>query len=106
MEKFGESFTESIGEPEDEIEEVELHIGTKEKTVRIGTRVEAGIRERMICLLREFLDIFVWSLKDMPGIPDEIAVHRLGVNKEKRPLRQKKRNHALERQKAIDEEVD
>lgn len=42
----------------------------------------------------------------MPGVPESISVHRLNVNKEKKPVRQKKRNHTIERQKAIDEEVE
>lgn len=64
-----------------------------------------SIREKLISLLREFSYVFAWSPKDMFEIPEDISVHKLSVNKEKKPVRQKKRNHAPKRQKVIDEEV-
>ena len=51
-------------------------------------------------------DIFAWSAADMSGIPSEIITHRLNIDPTMRPVRQKKRSFAPERQKAIDEEVD
>ena len=42
----------------------------------------------------------------MSDIPSKIITHRLNINPKTRPVRQKKRPFALERQKVIDEEVD
>lgn len=106
MERLGESFAEPIGEPKEETEEIKLIIGNKKKLVKLGKGLETGIREKLVSLLLEFSDVFAWSPKDMPGVPKSISVHRLNVNKEKKSVRQKKKNHALERQKAIDEEVE
>ena len=51
-------------------------------------------------------DIFAWSAADMSGIPPEIITHRLNIDPTMRPVKQKKRSFAPEKQKAIDEEVD
>ena len=50
-------------------------------------------------------DVFAWSHEDMPGIDPSIIVHRLNVNPESPPVRQKKRVFVQERDKAVAEEV-
>lgn len=76
----------------------------------IGKGLETKIMKNLIFLHREFFDVFAWSLKDVPGIPKSVfifvSVHRLSLYKEQKLVRQKKRNHAPERQKVIDEEVE
>ena len=57
-------------------------------------------------LLTANADVFAWSAADMSGIPPETITHRLNVDPTMRPVRQKKRSFAPERQRAIDEEVD
>ena len=41
----------------------------------------------------------------MPGIPASIIQHRLNVDLEKKPIQQKRRVFALERNRAVMEEV-
>nr|XP_017239743.1 PREDICTED: uncharacterized protein K02A2.6-like [Daucus carota subsp. sativus] len=41
----------------------------------------------------------------MPGLDESLAIHSLDVDPKKKPVKQKRRNFAPERQKAIDEEV-
>ena len=50
-------------------------------------------------------DIFAWSHEDMPGIDPSVIVHRLHVNPDYPPIRQKKRVFTQERDKAVAEEV-
>ncbi|KAK3007892.1 hypothetical protein RJ639_015233 [Escallonia herrerae] len=45
-----------------------------------------------------------WRAADMPGIDPEIITHRLNVDPSKKPVKQKKRTFAPERQEKIDEE--
>ncbi|GJS42522.1 reverse transcriptase domain-containing protein [Tanacetum coccineum] len=52
------------------------------------------------------LDIFAWKPADMTGIPRHMAEHRLNVREGCPPIRHKKRGQALERNKAIQEEVE
>ena len=63
-------------------------------------------RQQLINLLRINADIFAWSAINMPGIPPEVITHRLNIDPKIKPVRQKKRPFASERQKVIDEKVD
>ncbi|KAJ7969188.1 Retrovirus-related Pol polyprotein, partial [Quillaja saponaria] len=89
----------------DKFESVNLFEGNLEKTVLVGTELEQGVREALIALLRKNASAFAWSAKDMPGIDPSIMHHRLSVKADSRPIRQMKRNFALDRQEAIQEEV-
>jgi hypothetical protein len=50
-------------------------------------------------------DIFAWSPSDIPGVPMELAEHRLEVNKNARPIKQKLWRFAKDRTQAIEVEV-
>ena len=75
------------------------------KTTRIGTTLSPGIRASLIQFLQENLDIFAWSHEDMPGIPTEIIRHKLNVNPESKPVQQRRRIFAPERDQAVRDEV-
>ena len=60
----------------------------------------------MISLLRANQDVFAWKHKDMPGIDRKIIQHRLNVNLKYKPVQQKWRIFALERNKAVTEKVE
>ena len=59
----------------------------------------------MISFLRANQDVFTWKHEDMPEIDRKIIQHRLNVNPECKPIQQKQRIFALERNKAVIEEV-
>ena len=44
-----------------------INLGTEEvrREVKIGTTLSPTIREKLIDLLREYSDVFVWSYHDM-----------------------------------------
>jgi hypothetical protein len=48
--------------------------------------------------LRDNANIFAWSLSDMHGVPRELVEHALEVNKTARPIKQKLRRFAKERE--------
>ena len=50
-------------------------------------------------------DCFAWSHKDMTRIDPEVVVHRLQVDPDHPPVKQKRRKFAPERNKVINEEV-
>ena len=62
-------------------------------------------KAELIQLLKEYADVFAWSPDDMPGLDESLAMHSLDVDPKRKPVKQKRRNFAPERQKAIDEEV-
>nr|ABF94078.1 retrotransposon protein, putative, unclassified [Oryza sativa Japonica Group] len=83
---------------------------------RLSTSVPAAPRQRMIMcdevpedalvsFLRANADVFAWRPADMPGVPREVIEHRLAVRPGARPVRQKVRRQAPERQAFIREEV-
>ncbi|GKB19228.1 hypothetical protein Tco_0853151 [Tanacetum coccineum] len=54
--------------------------------------------------LKDNLDIFSWKPADMIGVPRSIVEHRLNIHEGCHLIRQKIRGHALDRNRAIQEE--
>ncbi|XP_077249357.1 uncharacterized protein LOC143888847 [Tasmannia lanceolata] len=93
------------GEPIEELDSIPISEDQPEKEVRIGSLLKGTLRDQMISFLRANKDVFAWSALDMPGIPPEMTVHRVNVNPTLKPVRQKKRNFAAERQTHIKAKV-
>ncbi|XP_030969633.1 uncharacterized protein LOC115989899 [Quercus lobata] len=94
-----------IAEPTEVLEDVLLQEDDPEKFTRIGIGMKEKAREDLIQFLRKSIDVFAWSHDDMPGIDSSVITHRLNVYPFFKPIRQKKRVFAPERDKAIKEEV-
>ncbi|VFQ96674.1 unnamed protein product [Cuscuta campestris] len=88
-----------------DIEEVELEPGTPGRLVRIGKGLGAELRSRVISVLRRFRRVFAWSPADMPGLDHKIAVHRLNVLPDAKPVKQKRRHLSQERRDFVNKEV-
>lgn len=56
-----------------------VNLGTEEevKVVRIGATVQEDVKEKLVKLLQEYMDVFAWCYEDMSSIETEIVVHRL-----------------------------
>ena len=89
-------------EPTDEVEQVELATG---KYTNVGKAVQGDARKELLNFLRDNQSVFAWSAADMPGIPRDIAEHKLHLIPGAKPVRQKKRNMGEERQMAVKMEV-
>ena len=87
------------------LETVELANRQATKTTRIGMTLSLGMRVKLIQFLKENLDVFAWSHEDMPGITPEIVQHKLNVNPDRKPIQQRRRVFASERDQAIADEV-
>ena len=87
------------------LETVELTDRQATKTIRIGMTLSPGMRAKLIQFLKENLDVFAWSHEDMPGIPPEIIHHKLNVDPDRKPIQQRQRVFASERDQAITDEV-
>lgn len=72
----------------------------------VGTGLESEEKEKLTKCLASNLDVFAWGPKDIPGISLTIAQHRLGVQPGTKPVKQKKRNLAPERQAAARAKVE
>ncbi|KAL5575126.1 hypothetical protein UlMin_016825 [Ulmus minor] len=101
-----EPIAEQHGEPVEELTEVPLFDDEPEKTCKIGSALTGQFKEDLIIFLREHRDVFTWSHEDMLGIDPNIIVHRLNIDPNFKPIKQKRRTFNAERYMAINTEVD
>ena len=92
-------------EPTEVLEDIPLEEGNPEKFTRIGTSMKEKTKQDLVQFLRKSIDVFAWSHKDMPGIDPSVITHCLNVHPSSKPVHQKKRVFAPERDNAIKEEV-
>ena len=91
-------------EPSEKLEPVPLDDNPKHLAY-IGSKLAEDLRSPLTHFLKQNKDIFTWKQANMGGIDPAIITHRLNVSPSFKPVKQKKRSFALERQKAINEEV-
>ena len=94
-----------VAEPTKALEDIPLDEDDSGKSTRIGVDLEGKIKKDLIRFLRENIDVFAWSHEDMPGIDPSVITHYLNVYPYSKPVRQKKRVFAPERDNTIKEEV-
>ena len=70
-----------------------INIGTEEdiKEVEVGANMEPSVKKRLIQLLHDYVEVFAWSYEDMPGLDEDIVVHRSPTREDFPPLKQKVR---------------
>ena len=90
-------------EPLEELEPVSLD-DDPEHLAYIGSKLAEDLKSPLTHFLRQNKDVFTWKQADMGGDPTLIT-HRLNVSPSFKPVKQKRRSFAPERQKAINEEV-
>ncbi|KAL5566413.1 hypothetical protein UlMin_029577 [Ulmus minor] len=59
------------------------------RSVQIGSALTGQFKEDLIVFLREHRDVFAWSHEDMPGIDPNVIVHRLNIDPNFKPIKQK-----------------
>ena len=104
-----ENHTWMIEEKEEDkveaLETVELVEGEIVKTTSIETTLSPEMRTKLVQFLKENLDIFAWSHEDMSGISPKIIQHKLSVDSKIKPVQQKRRVFAPERNQEVTDEV-
>ena len=96
---------EPIPESSETPQEVKIVPRDLTKVLKIGIVLSTLEKKKMISFLKANQDAFTWKHEDMPGIDRKIIQHHLNVNLECKPVQQKGRIFAPERNKAITEEV-
>ncbi|GKV29326.1 hypothetical protein SLEP1_g38263 [Rubroshorea leprosula] len=87
------------------VETVPLNPDVLERTVKIDTKLTEEERAELLEFFRINQDVFVWTADEMPGVPAELTIHRLSTDPTRRLVVQKCRLFGLEKQAAIDEEI-
>ena len=91
-------------EPSEELEPISLD-DDPEHLAYIGSKLAEDLKILPTHFLRQNKDVFAWKQADMGGIDLTVITHRLNVSPSFKPIKQKRRSFAPERQKAINEEV-
>ncbi|GAU40233.1 hypothetical protein TSUD_219430 [Trifolium subterraneum] len=93
-------------QPHKEVIEL-INLGSEEEKneIKIEASLETSVKERVIVLLREYVDIFAWSYQDMPGLDPEIVEHHLPLKPECPPVKQRLRRTHPDMALKIKEEV-
>ncbi|XP_030946064.1 uncharacterized protein LOC115970597 [Quercus lobata] len=94
-----------VAEPTKALEDISLDEDNPEKCTRVGADLEEEIKKDLVQFLKKNIDVFAWSHEDMSGIDPSVITHRLNVCPSSKPVRQKKRVFASERDGAIKDEV-
>ena len=89
----------------EETEVVNLGVGVERKEVKFDTCMSANVRDELVTLLWDYRDIFAWSYQDMHGLISDIVQHKLPLNPECSPIKQKLRRIKPEMSLKIKEEV-
>ncbi|KAL0416891.1 UNVERIFIED_CONTAM: Retrovirus-related Pol polyprotein from transposon gypsy [Sesamum latifolium] len=92
-------------EPIKGYKEVELVQGELNRTRKIGSQMIPKLETMTIDILRRNNDMFAWNPSNFRGINSEVIVHRLNIDPQAKPVKQKKRAFGVERNKIIEEEV-
>lgn len=75
------------------------------QTTFIGAGFTNELREKIDPLLEKDIRSFAWSHADMIGINPETITHKLNIDSEFKPIKQKRRKVGTERNKVINDEV-
>ena len=71
----------------------------------IGSKLADDVQDLLILILKQNVEVFALKQEVMGGIDPTVITHKLNVAPSFKPVKQKKRSFALERQKEINEEV-
>ena len=86
--------------PSKELEPVQLD-GQLEHLAYIGSKLAEDVKNPLIHFLKQNVEVLAWKQEDMGGIDPAVITHKLNVIPSFKPVKQKRRSFASERQKAI-----
>ncbi|URD77573.1 Retrotransposon protein [Musa troglodytarum] len=86
--------------------DVPLQESHPDRTVGVGSELDAQEQAQLISFLQQNADIFAWTPADIPGVDPKVSQHHLCISPTVRPVKQRPRAQAPERQQAVREEVE
>ena len=75
------------------------------KTFKLGKTLDDTTRDQIAEVISKHLDAFAWSASDMSRIDPDLLSHRLAMDPQAKPVRQRRRKFNEERRQAIREET-
>ncbi|XP_020085565.1 uncharacterized protein LOC109708295, partial [Ananas comosus] len=82
---------------------LEVNLGTEEepRPTYISALLPKDEQSNLKALLLEFVDCFAWTYKEMPGLDHEVAVHKLTISPDVRPVKQAPRRMRVDLEEQI-----
>jgi len=75
------------------------------KTFKLGKTLDGETQDQIAKVISRHLDAFAWSASDMPGIHPDFLCHRLAMDPQVRPIRQRRRKFNEEKRQVIKDET-
>jgi hypothetical protein len=91
--------------PTEGTKRINLGFADEHKTAFISFSLDDKYESAIIRFLQDNRDVFTWQPADMPGVPRELAEHKLKVYPQARPIRQKLRRFTPDKREAIRTEL-
>ena len=69
---------------------MQVNLGSQDhpKPIFLSESLSLTEKEELIILVKEYIDVFAWSYEDMPGLDPQIAMHRLNIKPDVKPVKQ------------------
>jgi hypothetical protein len=93
-----------LGETVEALEEFKVR--DSKKKIQVRSQLPQRMKEELVAFLRHNSDVFSWSHEDMLGIDPSVIVHKLNVDPNYRPVKQRRKTFAAERNQAVAEKVE
>ena len=73
---------------EGKVTQINLRDEANSKPISISESLSLFEKD-LISLAREYIDIFAWNYEDIPGLEPQVAMHRLNINPDAKPVKQR-----------------
>ncbi|VFQ61815.1 unnamed protein product [Cuscuta campestris] len=93
-------------EPAEDTKYVVIMEEHQEKKIKLGTNISSEFRSKIIQVLRENFAVFACSVEDMPGVSKSLITHRLAIEADAEPIKQRRRHLSKDRRDFVKKEVD
>src|SRR4051812_22052416 len=75
------------------------------KPIYISDTLSQEEKADLIALIKEYVDVFAWHNEDMPVLEPKVAIHRLNIKADTKPVKQPKRRFKSDIMDTIEQEV-
>ena len=83
--------------PAEDTISISIHDKDPDRVLKIGSQLGQKLQKDLILFLKANLDVFAWMHSDMCGISTDVIVHKLNINPDLAPVKQKRRTQGPER---------
>lgn len=90
---------------EDKITQINMETEENPKPIFISETLTTAEREDFVALIWEYIGIFTWSYKNMPGLDPQVTMHRLNIKKDAKLVKQQQRRFRPKLMEVIKAEV-